>query len=37
MSLDCIKSFAASDIAMAIVEPGAVEALADFDDTVQRY
>jgi heme-degrading monooxygenase HmoA len=36
-SLDCIKSFAGSDIAKAVVEPGAVAALVDFDDTVQHY
>ena len=36
-SLDCIKSFAGSDITKAVVEPGAVAALVEFDATVQHY
>jgi heme-degrading monooxygenase HmoA len=36
-SLDCIKSFAGSDIARAVVEPGAVAALIEFDESVQHY
>jgi heme-degrading monooxygenase HmoA len=36
-SLECVKSFAGADIAKAVVEPGAIAALVDFDDTVQHY
>ena len=36
-SIDAIAGFAGRDIAMAIVEPGAVEALLDFDAHVQHY
>jgi heme-degrading monooxygenase HmoA len=36
-SIDAIEGFAGRDIAMAIVEPGAVEALHDFDAHVQHY
>jgi heme-degrading monooxygenase HmoA len=36
-SLDHIKQFAGADIANAVVEPGAIAALADFDDKVQHY
>ncbi len=34
---DAIRHFAGDDIAKAIVEPGAVAALIDFDSTVQHY
>ena len=36
-SFDRIKNFAGSDITKAVVEPGALAALADFDETVQHY
>lgn len=36
-SLDCIRRFAGPDIAKAVVEPGAVAALVDFDDAVRHY
>ena len=36
-SLESIKSFAGADIAKAIVEPGAVAQLVDFDGAVQHY
>jgi heme-degrading monooxygenase HmoA len=36
-SLEHIKQFAGADIANAVVEPGAVAELIDFDDTVQHY
>lgn len=36
-SLASIESFTGSDIGKAVVEPGAVAALLDFDDTVQHY
>ena len=36
-SLDSIKAFAGADTANAVVEPGAVAALVDFDSTVQHY
>ena len=36
-SLECIKRFAGADIAKAIVEPGAVAQLVDFDGAVQHY
>jgi heme-degrading monooxygenase HmoA len=36
-SLDTIRAFAGGDIAAAVVEPGAVAALLDFDRMVQHY
>jgi heme-degrading monooxygenase HmoA len=36
-SLEAIEGFAGRDIATAIVEPGAVEALLDFDAQAQHY
>lgn len=36
-SLDAIRSFAGHDTGKAVVEPGAVAALSDFDATVQHY
>ncbi len=36
-SLPAVERFAGSDITRAIVEPGAVAALSDFDATVQHY
>jgi heme-degrading monooxygenase HmoA len=36
-SIDSIRSFAGGDIAKAVVEPGAVAALLDFDTNVQHY
>ena len=36
-SIEAIKGFAGGDIAKAIVEPGAVSALSEFDHTVQHY
>jgi heme-degrading monooxygenase HmoA len=36
-SIEAIRSFAGSDIARAVVEPGAVAALLDFDAGVQHY
>ena len=36
-SLDAIRGFAGSDISKAIVEPGGVAALTDFDASVQHY
>ena len=36
-SIDAIRDFAGSDIARAVVEPGAVAALLDFDATVRHY
>ena len=36
-SIDAIRSFAGSDIARAVVEPGAIAALVDFDTSVQHY
>jgi heme-degrading monooxygenase HmoA len=36
-SLDAIRAFAATDPEKAVVEPGAVAALVDFDATVQHY
>jgi heme-degrading monooxygenase HmoA len=37
MSMDAIRSFSGSDVDKAVVEPGAVAALVDFDDRVQHY
>ena len=36
-SIDAIEAFAGRDIATAVVEPGAVEALLDFDARAQHY
>ena len=36
-SLEVIRGFAGEDAAKAVVEPGAVAALLDFDATVQHY
>jgi heme-degrading monooxygenase HmoA len=36
-SMDAIRAFAGHDIGKAIVEPGGVAALVDFDDRVQHY
>ena len=36
-SVDAVRSFAGADIAKAVVEPGAIGALVDFDATVQHY
>ena len=36
-SMDVIRGFAGSDVDRAVVEPGAVAALVDFDDRVQHY
>jgi heme-degrading monooxygenase HmoA len=34
---DAIRAFAGDEIGKAVVEPGAVAALTDFDATVQHY
>lgn len=36
-SLDAIRAFAGSDAERAVVEPGAVAALKNFDATVRHY
>jgi len=36
-SLDAIRSFAGDDMTAAVVEPGAVAALDDFDQSVRHY
>lgn len=36
-SMDAIRAFAGSDIDRAVVEPGAVAALLDFDACVRHY
>jgi heme-degrading monooxygenase HmoA len=36
-SANAIRRFAGNDIAKAVVEPGAVAALVDFDATVRHY
>ena len=36
-SMEAVRGFAGDDIAKAVVEPGAVAALTDFDDSVQHY
>ena len=36
-SMDAIRAFAGDDAGKAIVEPGGVAALVDFDDRVQHY
>jgi len=35
--IEAIRAFAGDDIGKAVVEPGAVAALIDFDATVQHY
>jgi len=35
--LEAIRTFAGDEIGKAVVEPGAVAALIDFDATVQHY
>jgi heme-degrading monooxygenase HmoA len=36
-SIDAIQGFAGTDVAKAVVEPGAVAALLDFDANVRHY
>lgn len=36
-SIDAIRAFAGAEISRAVVEPGAVAALVDFDATVTHY
>src|SRR5258707_15033889 len=36
-SMEAIVAFAGSSVDRAVVEPGAIAALIDFDDTVQHY
>jgi heme-degrading monooxygenase HmoA len=36
-SMDAIRSFAGASVDRAVVEPGAVAALVDFDDLVAHY
>jgi heme-degrading monooxygenase HmoA len=36
-SIEAVRAFAGSAVDEAVVEPGAVAALDDFDDTVQHY
>ena len=36
-SMDAIRAFAGKDIGKAVVDPGAVEALVDYDKRVQHY
>lgn len=36
-SMEAINGFAGSDVGKAVVEPGAVAVLADFDKHVQHY
>ena len=36
-SLDAIKAFAGDDIGRAVVEPGAIAALVEYDARVQHY
>jgi heme-degrading monooxygenase HmoA len=36
-SMDAIRAFADADVTKAVVEPGAMDALADFDSRVQHY
>jgi heme-degrading monooxygenase HmoA len=37
LSMESIKAFAGDEIDKAVVEPGAVAALIDFDDFVRHY
>jgi heme-degrading monooxygenase HmoA len=36
-SLDAVRAFAGADLERAVVEPGAVAALSDYDHTVRHY
>ena len=36
-SMDAIRTFAGDEVSRAVVEPGAVAALVDFDATVTHY
>jgi heme-degrading monooxygenase HmoA len=36
-SMDAVRSFAGPSVDRAVVEPGAIAALTDFDDTVRHY
>ena len=36
-SMDVIRTFAGTDVEKAVVEPGAVAALVEFDTTVRHY
>jgi hypothetical protein len=36
-SIEAIKRFAGNDVGNAVVEPGAVATLIEFDDSVQHY
>ena len=36
-SMDVIRGFTGSDVGKAVVEPGAVAVLVDFDDRVHHY
>ena len=36
-SLDAVRAFAGADLDRAVVEPGAVAALSDYDRTVRHY
>ena len=36
-SLEAIRTFAGDDLERAVVEPGAVAALSDYDHTVRHY
>lgn len=36
-SLEAIRAFAGDDLERAVVEPGAVAALSDYDHTVRHY
>ena len=36
-SMEAIRAFAGAAVDKAVVEPGAVAALDDFDDTVRHY
>jgi hypothetical protein len=35
--LDAIRAFAGIDVEKAVVEPGAIAALSDFDTSVRHY
>jgi hypothetical protein len=35
--MDVIRTFAGTDVEKAVVEPGAVAALVEFDTTVRQY
>jgi heme-degrading monooxygenase HmoA len=36
-SLDAVRAFAGDDLERAVVEPGAIAALSDYDHTVRHY